>query len=122
MDRGGRDLACSQRMNSLSTSPSSAQANPLAPSGSEVYRVDVDWRNQSAYYVEARRKVWLMLSKRIRGHAGVDHMYAIWEYQDGRREELNASERTLVLRRTIDFVRDHEGVTLIPADPLILAA
>ncbi|HRE83691.1 MAG TPA: hypothetical protein PLN52_21785 [Opitutaceae bacterium] len=109
-------------MNSPSASSSSSQANTLSHSGNEVYRVDVDWRNQSAYYVESRRKVWLMLSKRIRGHAGVDHMYAIWEYQDGRREELSASERTAVLRRTIDFVRDHEGVTLIPADPLILAA
>jgi len=84
-------------------------------SESDGFRVDVDWRGESAYYVEPIRKVWLILSRLHGDKAMVDHMYAIWEYTDGRREELTEIERIDVLQRTIRFVRERTNVTLIAA-------
>jgi len=80
--------------------------------GSGSYRVEVDWRGETAYYIEEGRRVWVTCLY-WGGPAGrVAHIHAVWEYDDGRREPLTVDEREEILRRVIDYVRIHHHIPL----------
>lgn len=80
--------------------------------GPASFRVEVDWRGETAYYIEAERRVWLTCIY-WGGRAGrVAHIHAVWEYDDGRRESLTADERREILERVIDYVRAHHHIPL----------
>jgi hypothetical protein len=78
------------------------------------FRVDCDWRGETAYYMEEGRRVWLTCLY-WGGRAGsVSHIHAVWEYEDGRREPLTPAERVEVLQRVITYVQQHHHIPLEP--------
>ena len=87
----------------------SSKPRPATP---DNFRVEVDWRGETAYYVEPDRRVWLECMY-WGGPAGrVSHIHGVWEYPDGRREALTSEERAGVLRRVIEYVKRHHSIDL----------
>lgn len=94
--------------------PSTAcgRISAMTAHASRGFRVDCDWRGETAYYMEEGRRVW-MTCLYWGGRAGsVSHIHAVWEYEDGRREPLTPDERAEVLRRVIQYVQDHHHISL----------
>lgn len=91
--------------------------SPFSALASDDYHVEVDWRGESAYYVEASRKVWLRLFRQPGGRAILNHSYGVWEYVNGHREELSSLERAQVLQRARHFVCEHYRVVLTAVPP-----
>lgn len=111
------ELAASQRLvaQARAGSPPTAgppPAEPLPPPAPGQFRVEIDWRGETAHVVEHDRRVRLDCAY-WGGLAGrVSHIDGVWEYADGRREPLTADESALALRRVIDHARARDGITL----------
>ena len=48
--------------------------------------MELDWRGESAYYIEGDRRVWVFASYWGGPNGHLSHIHATWEYSDGRRE------------------------------------
>ena len=81
-------------------------------SDSPDFRVQFDWRGETAYYIEGDRRVTLSCIYWGGPAGSVSHLYAMWELPDGRREPLTAEKRVLVLERVIERARKSEGISL----------
>ena len=75
------------------------------------YTVEFDWRGESAYYIEADRRLWLFAAY-WGGTGSLEHIHAVWEYQDGRRVALTPEERVETLRRVLAAIKATEGFPL----------
>ena len=76
------------------------------------FRVDFDWRGETAYYIEGDRRVW-MSTIYWGGRAGrVSHIHGVWELPDGNREPLTDAERALVLQRVVEYARLYHNIPL----------
>lgn len=76
------------------------------------YRVEFEWRGETAYYIEGDRRVW-MSTIYWGGRAGsVSHVAGVWELPDGQRVPLTDEERALVLQRVIDCARLYHNIPL----------
>ena len=42
----------------------------------------------------------------------MSHIHGVWEYPDGRREQLTTEERARVLRRVIEYVKRHHDIDM----------
>lgn len=76
------------------------------------FTVELDWRGESAYYIEGDRRVWVFASYWGGPTGHLEHIHAMWEYTDGRREPLTTEERTEVLRRLMDYIKRREGFAM----------
>jgi hypothetical protein len=76
------------------------------------YRVEIDWRGETAYYIEGDRRVWLACMYWGGPHGSVSHIHGVWESADGRREPLTAGERAKVLQRVADYARKHHHIEI----------
>ncbi len=86
------------------------RAPPIVPTHqpTDGYTVELDWRGESAYYIETDRKLWLFCA--YWGHIGsVEHINAVWEYIDGRRLPLTQEERLETLRRVLEYIKTRES-------------
>jgi hypothetical protein len=81
-------------------------------SGSPDFRVEFDWRGETAHYVEGDRRVTLSCMYWGGPSGRVSHLFAMWELADGRREPLTADQRVSVLARVIERARTHHGIAL----------
>ena len=95
-----------ERSRSGRMEPSSGAAPKSGPDG---FVVELDWRGESAYYIEADRRVWVFASYWGGPIGHLSDIHAAWEYTDGRRAPLSAGERIDVLRRLVDYIKLHEG-------------
>ena len=82
------------------------------PETQREFTVELDWRGESAYYIEGDRRVWVFASYWGGPNGHLSHIHATWEYSDGRREPLTTVERTEVLRRLMDYIKLREGFTM----------
>lgn len=73
----------------------------------ERYTVELDWRGESAYYVEPDRRLWLFAAY-WGGTGSLEHIHAAWEYGDGRRVALTPEERRETLTRVLAWIRRTE--------------
>ncbi len=73
------------------------------------YAVELDWRGESAYYIEGDRRVWVFASFWGGPTGHLEHIHAEWEYLDGRRVPLTEAERTQVLRTLAEYIKHREG-------------
>jgi hypothetical protein len=87
-------------------------AEPLPPPAPGQFRIEIDWRGETAEVVEHDRCVRLECSYWGGPAGSVSHAGGIWEYTDGRREPLTTDERALVLRRVIDHALARDGIAL----------
>lgn len=76
------------------------------------YRLEMDWRGETAIYVEHDRRVRMECFYWGGPKGSVSHTHGMWEYTDGRSEPLTPAERTLTLERVIEHARRHEDITL----------
>jgi hypothetical protein len=111
------ELAASQRLVAQARAgapPSIAPppAEPLPPPAAGQFRVEIDWRGETAHVVEHDRRVRLDCSYWGGPAGSVAHADGMWEYADGRREPLGADDRALALRRVIDHARARDGIAL----------
>ena len=68
---------------------------------------------RSAYEFDvARYRVWVFASYWGGPAGNLEHIHAMWEYADGRREPLTAPERTDVLLRLMDYIKRREGFAM----------
>lgn len=74
----------------------------MTHSGERSYRVEFDWRGETAYYVEGDRRVTLSAIYWGGPKGSVAHQYGVWEYPDNRREPMTAAERAMVLERVVE--------------------
>lgn len=86
--------------------------HPSTEPGARDYRVEFDWRGETAYYIEGDRRVWLACMYWGGPQGSVSHIHGVWESPDGRREPLTAGERANVLRRVIECAMRHHHITL----------
>jgi hypothetical protein len=73
------------------------------------FTVELDWRDESAYYIESDRRVRLYASYWGGDTGHLEHIHAIWEYTDGRQVPLTLEERGDVLRRLMFYIKQLEG-------------
>ena len=113
------ELAASQRLVAQARAgspPAAAAPRPaeplLEPLARGEFRVEIDWRGETAHVVEHDRRVRLDCSYWGGPAGSVAHADGMWEYADGRREPLGADERVLALRRVIDHARSRDGIAL----------
>jgi hypothetical protein len=104
-------LVAQARSGSVPTLPERT-VEPLPPPAPGEYRIEIDWRGESAYFVEHDRRVWLECIYWGGPHGSVSHIHGVWEYADGRRERLTAEERAHVLQRVIEYARTHHDIKL----------
>ncbi len=83
-----------------------------APPAPGDFRIEFDWRGESAYCVEHDRRVWLSCSYWGGPSGTVSHVHGVWEYADGRREPLTTDERAAVLQRVVDAARKRDDISL----------
>ena len=113
------ELTASQRLVAQARAgspPAAAAPRPaeplLEPPARGEFRVEIDWRGETAHVVEHDRRVRLDCAY-WGGRAGrVSHVDGVWEYADGRREPLTEDECALALRRVIDHARARDGIAL----------
>jgi hypothetical protein len=86
--------------------------DPAPPAAPGDYRIEFDWRGETAFCVEHDRRVRLACFYWGGPKGSVSHIDAMRDYADGRREELTADERALVLQRVIDEARKRENIRL----------
>jgi len=72
------------------------------------FKVEFDWRGESAYCIEPDRRLWLFAAY-WGGTGSLEHIHATWEYQDGRRIALTPDERRETLRRVLAAIEAGEG-------------
>ena len=90
----------------------SRPAAPLPPPEPGHFRIEIDWRGETADCVEHDRRVRLECLY-WGGRAGrVWLRDALWEYGDGRREPLLPDERALALRRVVEHAREFHHIAL----------
>ena len=111
------ELAASQRLvaQARAGAPPSIAPRPaesVPPPAAGQFRVEIDWRGETAHVVEHDRRVRLDCSYWGGPAGSVAHAEGMWEYADGRREPLGADERALALRRVIDHARARDGIAL----------
>jgi hypothetical protein len=85
---------------------------PAPPPAPGAHRIEIDWRGETAYYVEHDRRVRVACMYWGGPKGGVSHIDAMWDYTDGRRERLTPDERAAVLRRIVEYARTHDDITL----------
>jgi hypothetical protein len=81
-------------------------------SDSPDFRVEFDWRGETACYVEGDRRVMLSCIYWGGPTGSVSHLWGVWEHPDGRRETLTADERASVLARVSERSRKLHGIEL----------
>ena len=87
-------------------------ATPARPPDPGEFRIEIDWRGETAFCVEHERRVRLACYYWGGPAGSVAHEDGVWEYTDGRREALTPDERALVLRRVIEHARVREDIAL----------
>jgi len=85
---------------------------PTSPPAPGQFRIEIDWRGETAHVVEHDRRVRLECFYWGGPAGGVSHIDGVWEYADGRREPLTPDERAVVLRRVVDHARTREDIAL----------
>lgn len=85
---------------------------PASPPAPGDYRIEFDWRGETAFCVEHDRRVRLACCYWGGPKGNVSHIDSMWDYADGRREDLTTDERALVLQRVIDEARKRESIRL----------
>jgi hypothetical protein len=88
------------------------KSEPTPPPAPGEYRIEFDWRGETAYYVEHDRRVRLSCIYWGGPTGRLSHIHGAWEYPDGRREHLTGTERATVLRRVIDAAKKRENIRL----------
>lgn len=92
------------RSGEMQTTPrSDPDTGPIA------FTVELDWRGESAYYIETDRRVWVFASYWGGDTGHLEHIHGMWEYSDGRRVPLTDEERASVLRRLMQYIKLREG-------------
>ena len=76
------------------------------------YRVQFDWRGETAFYVEGDRRVTLFSAYWGGAKGSVSHLFGVWEYPDEHRVPLTTEERATVLTRVADLAAKSHGITL----------
>jgi hypothetical protein len=76
------------------------------------YRLEMDWRGETAIYVEHDRRVRMECFYWGGPKGTVSHTHGMWDYTDGRSEPLTPAERAMTLARVIEHARRHEDITL----------
>ena len=76
------------------------------------YRVQFDWRGETAFYIEPDRRVTVFCAYWGGPKGSVSHLFGVWEYPDDHRELLTASERVMVLERVAERSAHAHGITL----------
>ena len=84
----------------------------MSPAEEGEYRVQFDWRGETAFYVERDRRVTLFSAHWGGAKGSVSHLFGVWEYQDEHREPLSAEERATVLARVVERAATSHGITL----------
>jgi hypothetical protein len=85
---------------------------PSPPPAPGDYRIEFDWRGETAHCVEHDRRVRIACFYWGGPKGSVSHVDGVWEYTDGRRERLSPEERTSVLQRVVDQARKRENIRL----------
>jgi hypothetical protein len=83
-----------------------------SPEDGENYRVEFDWRGETAYYVEPGRRVMMSCAYWGGPKGSVSHFFGHWEFPDNRREPLTVEEREQVLARVVERAAKVHGITL----------
>jgi len=115
--RHGAELAATQQLvaQARAGSPVPSAARPVAPVPAPApgsFRIDFDWRGETAHFVEHDRRVQMECFYWGGPVGRVSLRDAVWEYDDGRREPLTPEERALVLRRVIERARELHHIAL----------
>ena len=76
------------------------------------FRVEFEWRGETATYFERDRSVMLSCIYWGGPKGSVAHMFGAWEYADGRREPMTSGERLEVLRRVAERSASNHGIRL----------
>ena len=76
------------------------------------YRIEFDWRGETAFYIERDRRVTLFSAYWGGPKGSVSHYFGVWECEDGHREPLTAGERATVLARVVERAAKSHGITL----------
>ena len=104
-------LVAEARAGSPPTVPERSQEPPALPEPG-AFRVEFDWRGETAHYVEHDRRVRLECMYWGGPAGSVSHIDGVWEYSDGRRESLTSEERTTVLHRVIEHAKKYHDITV----------
>ena len=103
-------LVAQARSGSIDLPQRTTEPRPLPLPGE--YRLEMDWRGETAIYVEHDRRVRMECFYWGGPNGSVSHIHGMWEYTDGRSEPLTPAERALTLERVIEYARRHEDITL----------
>ena len=106
-----QQLVAQARAGSAPTTPART-TEPLPPPAPGDYRVEIDWRGETAYYVEHDRRVRLECIYWGGPKGSVSHIDGVWESSGGARERLTAEERASVLQCVIDHARKRDNIKL----------
>ncbi|MGH7712618.1 MAG: hypothetical protein ACREOG_15105 [Gemmatimonadaceae bacterium] len=85
---------------------------PLPPPAPGEHRVAIDWRGETAHYIEYDRRVRLACMYWGGPSGRVSHIDGFWEYGDDRRERLTSHERARILQHVIEHARRHHDIVL----------
>ncbi len=80
--------------------------------GDTDFRVEFDWRGETAFYIEHERRATLSCIYWGGPRGSVAHQYAVWELDDDRREPMTPDDRALVLARVAARAEQNHGITL----------
>ena len=90
------------------TFPHSISSNLCRRMTGPGYTVELDWRGESAYYIEPDRRLWLFAAY-WGGTGSLEHIHAVWEYPNGRRVALTPEERLETLRRVLATIKANDN-------------